>query len=62
MTFDIILVFSILLCVIVLFTTDRIRIDLVAVLGMLALMLGGILTPAEAVAGFGDTTVILIAA
>ncbi len=39
MTFDIILVFSILLCVIVLFTTDRIRIDLVAVLGMLALML-----------------------
>lgn len=62
MTFEIILVFFILLCVIVLFTTDRIRIDLVAVLGMLALMLGGILTPAEAVAGFGDTTVILIAA
>ncbi len=47
---------------IALFISDRVRLDLVALLGLLALLIGGILTPAEATAGFGDTTVILIAA
>ncbi|MFN3372697.1 MAG: SLC13 family permease, partial [Chloroflexus sp.] len=62
MTNDIAFVFIVLGVMIALFVSDRIRLDLVAMMGMLALMLSGILTPAEAVAGFGDTTVLLIAA
>jgi len=61
MTTEIVFVLCVLLSLIVLFVIDRIRIDLVAILGLLALMFGGILTPSEAVAGFGDTTVVLIA-
>jgi Na+/H+ antiporter NhaD and related arsenite permeases len=61
MTSEIVFVLCVLLSLIVLFVIDRIRIDLVAILGLLALMFGGILTPSEAVAGFGDTTVVLIA-
>ncbi|GIV89526.1 MAG: SLC13 family permease [Chloroflexus sp.] len=62
MTTAIAFVFTVLATMIVLFVSDRLRLDLVAIMGMLALLLGGILTPAEAVAGFGDTTVLLIAA
>ncbi|WP_322487644.1 SLC13 family permease [Chloroflexus sp.] len=62
MTNDIAFVFIVLGVMIALFVSDRIRLDLVAIMGMLVLMLSGILTPAEAVAGFGDTTVLLIAA
>lgn len=62
MTNEITFVFIVLVVMIALFVSDRIRLDLVAIMGMLALMLSGILTPAEAVAGFGDTTVLLIAA
>ncbi len=61
MTTEIVFVLCVLLSLIVLFVIDRIRIDLVTILGLLALMFGGILTPSEAVAGFGDTTVVLIA-
>jgi di/tricarboxylate transporter len=61
-TADIALVLGILAVTIVLFVSDRLRLDLVALLALLALTLTGILTPAEAAAGFGDTTVLLIAA
>ena len=46
---------------IALFVSDRIRLDLVAVMSATALVLAGILTPAQAVAGFGDPLVIMIA-
>ncbi|WP_129674534.1 SLC13 family permease [Candidatus Chloroploca sp. Khr17] len=62
MTGDILIVLSILLATIILFVSDRLRLDVVALLALLALTLTGILTPAEASAGFGDTVVILIAA
>ncbi|PDV98474.1 citrate transporter [Candidatus Chloroploca asiatica] len=62
MTSDILIVLSILLATIILFVSDRLRLDVVALLALLALTLTGILTPAEASAGFGDTVVILIAA
>lgn len=62
MTFEIGIVFAILAATIVLFVSDRLRLDVTALLAMLALVLSGILTPAEATAGFGDTTVLLIAA
>lgn len=57
-----ILVFLILAITIVLFVLDRIRLDIVALLALLALLLTGILTVPEALAGFSATVVIIIAA
>jgi di/tricarboxylate transporter len=54
------LVFIILLVALALFITEALPIDLVAVLMLLALALTGILTPAEAFAGFSDPTIITI--
>jgi di/tricarboxylate transporter len=61
MTFDILLVFGILTVVIILFISDRLRLDLVAIIAVLALILTGLLTPREALAGFSDPVVIIIA-
>ncbi|EXI81588.1 MAG: Na(+)/dicarboxylate symporter [Candidatus Accumulibacter appositus] len=61
MTGDILLVFGLLLATILLFVSDRLRMDIVAVLAVLALMLSGLLAPSEALAGFGDPLVVLIA-
>ena len=56
------MVFGILAGAIVLFAWGRPRADIVAILVVLALMLSRVLTPREALAGFGDPAVILIAA
>jgi di/tricarboxylate transporter len=55
------LVFAILAATILLFVSDRLRLDVVALLALLALALTGILTPAEALAGFSDPIVLIIA-
>jgi di/tricarboxylate transporter len=55
-------VFGVLAGAIGLFAWGRPRVDIVAVLVVLALMLSRVLTPQEALAGFGDQVVILIAA
>ena len=62
MTRDTILVLAILAVTIGLFVSERLRLDLVAVLALLALSVSGILTPTEALAGFGNPLVIMIAA
>ena len=49
---EIIITFSILVVAMVLFFTDKIPADLVALLVVVALGLTGILTPAEAFSGF----------
>jgi di/tricarboxylate transporter len=61
MTGPILLVYAILLGAIVLFVSERLRLDLVALLALLALALTGILTPEEALAGFADPVVLMIA-
>lgn len=61
MTSDTLLVFAILGAVILLFLSERFRLDLVALMAVLALTLTGLLTPAEALAGFSDPTVLIIA-
>jgi len=61
MVFEIWFVFGLLCVTIILFISDRIRVDAVAVLVILALLLSGILSVKEAVAGFGSPLVILIA-
>ncbi len=62
MTPDMLFVFATLGITIALFVSDRIRMDLVALMVVVALALSGIITPAEAVAGFGEPVVIMIAA
>jgi len=54
MTGGTLFVFSLLLFTIILFVSDRLRLDLVAMLVILTLMLSGLLSPKEALAGFGD--------
>lgn len=61
MTPQIWLTFGILAATIVLFASDRLRLDLIALFALLALLLTGILTPGEALAGFADPVVIMIA-
>lgn len=61
MTPDILFVFGVLAAAVVLFASGRLRPDVVALVVILALVLGGILPVAEAVAGFGDAVVVLIA-
>jgi len=54
-------VYGLVAAAIALFFSGRVRLDLTAALVILALALSGILTPAEAVAGFGNPLVVLIA-
>jgi di/tricarboxylate transporter len=61
MTGDVLLVSALLLATIALFASDRLRMDVVALLVILALMLTGLLSPREALSGFGDPLVVLIA-
>jgi di/tricarboxylate transporter len=61
MTADALFVFGLLAAAVVLFASDRLRPDVVALLVILALVLGDILPATQAVAGFGDPLVILIA-
>ncbi len=61
-TGDVLLVFGLLAVTIALFVSDRLRMDIVALLLIIALTVTDLLTPREALAGFGDPLVILIAA
>jgi di/tricarboxylate transporter len=58
---DATLVFLVLGITILLFASDRLRLDVVALMALLAISLAGVLTPAEALAGFADPVVIMIA-
>ena len=62
MTEQMLIVFGVLVGAVWLFGWGRPRADIVALLVVLALMLTRVLTPQESLAGFGDPTVILIAA
>jgi di/tricarboxylate transporter len=62
MTDQMLIVFGILAGAIGLFVWGRPRADIVAILVVLALIVSGVLTPGESLAGFGDPVVILMAA
>ncbi len=62
MTEGILTVFGILAGAVALFASGRVRPDVVAILVVLALNLSGVLTIQEAVAGFGQPVVVLLAA
>ena len=61
MSGDALTVFLILAATIALFVSDRVRLDLVALMSAAALVLTGVLSPAQALAGFSDPLVITIA-
>jgi di/tricarboxylate transporter len=61
MTGEILFVFGLLLITIILFASSLFRLDVVAIMVILALILSGLLSPTAAVAGFGDPVVLLIA-
>lgn len=59
---ELIVTFIILCFTIFLFMSNRVRADLVSLLALLALVITGILQPTEALAGFSNSVVIMIAA
>jgi di/tricarboxylate transporter len=61
MTGETFLAFSILFVTIILFLSNRFRLDLVAIMVIAALLLTGLLSPRQALSGFGDPLIILIA-
>lgn len=59
---QVILVGAVVLAVLVLFATDRIRIEIVALLACLSLAWLGLLSPGEAISGFASNAVVAMAA
>ncbi len=62
MTGEMLFIFCLLMLTIVLFISDQIRMDLVALMVVVALAVSGVITPAETVSGFGQSIVVMIAA
>jgi di/tricarboxylate transporter len=62
MTTDMLLTFSLLLVTIILFVSDKLRVDVVAILIMIALPWLGILAPREALSGLSSNAVVSIIA
>jgi di/tricarboxylate transporter len=60
MTFDIGLTLGIVLVAIVLFATEKLRVDVIALLILLTVALTGLVTPAEAFSGFSNSAVITV--
>jgi len=61
MNLEMLSVFILLFVVVSLFISDKVRLDVVAIGAILALLLSGLLTPTEALSGFGDPVLLLIA-
>ncbi len=60
MTADIALVLVILLAALVLFFSEKVRMDIVALLVLVALAFTGLVTPTEAISGFSNAAVITV--
>jgi di/tricarboxylate transporter len=62
MTLEIAVVFAVFALAVVLFATERIPIDLAAILVMSILMVTGIITPEEGIGGFSNTATVTVGA
>ena len=62
MSGDLIYVLLVLALMLALFISNWLRLDLVALMGLLALTLGGVISTSEALAGFAEPVVLMIAA
>lgn len=61
MTYEIILVLAVLALAVFLFVSERLRVDLVALLVMGLLLLTGIITPSQGLSGFSNSATITVA-
>lgn len=61
MNLEMIFVFAVLALAVVLFVTEKLPVDLVALLVMVILLVSGILTPTEGLAGFSNSATITVA-
>jgi len=61
-TLEIVFVLILTVCAVVLFVTERLSTDIVAILVMITLLVSGVLTPAEGFAGFANTATITVGA
>ncbi len=61
MSDSLVITFGVLAATVVGFLSDRIRLEAVAMLALLALALSGVLSPEEALAGFSDSVVLTLA-
>ncbi|HRA42035.1 MAG TPA: SLC13 family permease, partial [Pyrinomonadaceae bacterium] len=62
MNFEMIFVFAVLLLAVYLFVTEKLPVDLVALVVMALLLVSGVVTPVEGLAGFSNMATITIAA
>ena len=62
MTLEIASVLFILILAIILFISDKVRVDMVAMMVLIALALTGLVTPEQALSGFSNPAVITIGA
>ena len=62
MTWEIVFVLVLTICAMVLFVTEKFSTDVVAILVMIALLVSGVLTPAEGLAGFANTATVTVGA
>ncbi|MCY7344861.1 MAG: sodium:proton antiporter [Pyrinomonadaceae bacterium] len=62
MNFEIIFVFAVLALAVYLFVTEKLPVDLVALLVMALLLVSGIISPAEGLSGFSNTATITVGA
>ncbi len=62
MTFEIAVVSVVLLLAIVLFVTEKLRVDVVALLVMSVLLVSGIITPSQGLSGFSNSATVTVAA
>jgi di/tricarboxylate transporter len=60
MTFEIGFVLAVILVAVILFATEKLRVDIIALLVLLTLALSGIVSPAEAFSGFSSPAVITV--
>ena len=60
MTTEILIVLSILLLAILLFITEKIRVDIIALIVLVSLTFTGLITPTEAISGFSNPAVVTV--
>ncbi len=62
MTWEIAFVFALTVCAVAMFVSEKLSTDVVAILVMVALLVSGVLTPAEGLAGFANRATVAVGA
>lgn len=62
MNFEIIVVFIVAICAVILFATEKLSVDLIALLIMATLLISGIVSPEEGIEGFSNKATVTVAA